>query len=61
MTEMFGGLRLGLVMAVGVILLLLAANFQGHPKLIAPVDPCLDPRARRLSSLGEVDQRSGIQ
>jgi multidrug efflux pump subunit AcrB len=28
MTEMFGGLRLGLFMAVGVILLLLAANFQ---------------------------------
>ncbi len=28
MAEMFGGLRLGLLMAVGVILLLLAANFQ---------------------------------
>src|SRR3954452_8796174 len=28
MAEMFGSLRLGLVMAVGVILLLLAANFQ---------------------------------
>jgi multidrug efflux pump subunit AcrB len=28
MMEMFGGLRLGLLMAVGVILLLLAANFQ---------------------------------
>jgi multidrug efflux pump subunit AcrB len=28
MEEMFGGLRLGLLMAVGVILLLLAANFQ---------------------------------
>jgi multidrug efflux pump subunit AcrB len=28
MLEMFGGLRLGLLMAVGVILLLLAANFQ---------------------------------
>jgi multidrug efflux pump subunit AcrB len=28
MAEMFGGLRLGLFMAVGVILLLLAANFQ---------------------------------
>ena len=28
MDEMFGGLRLGLLMAVGVILLLLAANFQ---------------------------------
>jgi multidrug efflux pump subunit AcrB len=28
MIEMFGGLRLGLLMAVGVILLLLAANFQ---------------------------------
>jgi multidrug efflux pump subunit AcrB len=28
MAEMFGGLRLGLLMAVGVILLLLTANFQ---------------------------------
>jgi multidrug efflux pump subunit AcrB len=28
MAEMFGGLRLGLLMAVGVILLVLAANFQ---------------------------------
>src|SRR4029077_20667685 len=28
MAEMFGGLRLGLLMAVGFILLLLAANFQ---------------------------------
>src|SRR5882724_2328676 len=28
MLEMFGGLRLGLLIAVGVILLLLAANFQ---------------------------------
>ena len=28
MAEMFGGLRMGLLMAVGVILLLLAANFQ---------------------------------
>jgi multidrug efflux pump subunit AcrB len=28
MLEMFGGLRLGLLMAVGVILLVLAANFQ---------------------------------
>jgi len=28
MAEMFGGLRLGLVMSVGVILLLLTANFQ---------------------------------
>ena len=28
MAEMFAGLRLGLLMAVGVILLLLAANFQ---------------------------------
>jgi multidrug efflux pump subunit AcrB len=28
MIEMFGGLRLGLLMGVGVILLLLAANFQ---------------------------------
>src|SRR5260370_7689803 len=28
MTEMSGGLRLGLLMAVGVILLLLTANFQ---------------------------------
>jgi multidrug efflux pump subunit AcrB len=28
MMEMFGGLRLGLLMAVGVILLMLAANFQ---------------------------------
>src|ERR1700739_3657630 len=28
MEEMFGGLRLGLLMAVGVILLLLTANFQ---------------------------------
>src|SRR6476659_5770280 len=28
MAEMFGGLRLGLLMAVGVVLLLLTANFQ---------------------------------
>src|SRR3954453_17134975 len=28
MAEMFGGLRLGLLMAVGVILLVLAVNFQ---------------------------------
>ena len=51
MAEMFGGLRLGLVMSAGVILLLLAANFQSFrlslavgltiPAVIAGVEPCL--------------------
>jgi multidrug efflux pump subunit AcrB len=35
MTEMFAGLRLGLLMAVGVILLLLTANFQSFRLALA--------------------------
>ena len=37
MAEMFGGLRLGLLMAVGVIFLLLAANFQSFRLSLAVV------------------------